>query len=129
MLKLISKNLYKTNYEGLTGKQIDELRILKRDEIIAQRNKELEQKYQQHKQEIKQLKQKDLQLEQEIEQLKQQLKLKDQQLEQKDKEIKKLNKRWIKIINQPLFTALYDEFQNIIDLTIFLNYPHLTKIF
>ena len=86
MLKLISKNLYKTNYEGLTGKQIDELRILKRDEIIAQINKELEQKDQQHKQEIKQLKQKDQQLEQEIEQLKQQLKLKDQ-------EIKKLNKR------------------------------------
>ena len=72
LLKLISKNLYKTNYEGLTGKQIDELRILKRDAIIAQRNKELEQKDQQHKQEIKQLKQKDLQLEQEIEQLKQQ---------------------------------------------------------
>ena len=39
---MISNNLYKTNYEGLTGKQIDELRILKREEIIARRDKELE---------------------------------------------------------------------------------------
>ena len=42
LLKMISNNLYKTNYEGLTGKQIDELRILKREEIIARRDKELE---------------------------------------------------------------------------------------
>ena len=79
LLKMISKNLYKTNYEGLTGKQIDELRIQKREEIITRINKELEQQYQQQEQ-------KDQQHKQEIEQ-------KDQQIEQKDQQIEQLKQK------------------------------------
>ena len=74
LLKMISENIYGTNYEGLTYK---ELLKKEQEEIMAQKD-----------QQIEQLKQKDQQHKQEIEQLKQQFK---QELEQKDQEIKKLN--------------------------------------
>lgn len=84
LLKMISKNLYETDYKGLTGKQIDELNIQKRDKIIARIEETIEQKDKIIKQKDKEIEQKDQQHEKELEQLKQQLKLKDQ-------EIKKLN--------------------------------------
>ena len=81
LLKMISKNIYETNYEGLTYKETTELIIKEKDEMIARRdqqleearqyNQEMKQKEQQHKQEIKELKQKEQQYKQEIKELKQ----------------------------------------------------------
>ena len=70
LLKMISENIYGTNYEGLTYK---ELLKKEQEEIIEQKDQQIEQlkqKDQQHKQEIEQLKQ---QFKQEIKQLKQQI--------------------------------------------------------
>ena len=66
LLKMISENIYETNYDGLTYK---ELLKKEQEEIMAQKDQQIEQKDQQ----IEQLKQKDQQHKQEIKQLKQQI--------------------------------------------------------
>ena len=66
---MISENIYETNYEGLTYK---ELLKKEQEEIIEEKDQQIEQ-LKQKDQQIEQLKQKDQQHKQEIEQLKQQI--------------------------------------------------------
>ena len=98
LLKMISENIYGTNYEGLTYK---ELLKKEQEEIMGQKDQQIEQlkqKDQQHKQKIEQLKQKDQQHKQEIEQLKQ----KDQQHKQEIEQLKQQFKQEIKQLKQQI---------------------------
>ena len=83
LLKMISENIYETDYDGLTYKETTELIMKEKDEMMARKDQvheqEIKQKDQQHKQEIEQ---KDQQHKQEIKQLKQQFKQEIKQLKQ-----------------------------------------------
>ena len=101
LLTMISKNIYETDYDGLTYKETTELIMKEKDEMMARKDQvheqEIKQKDQQHKQEIKrkdqqhkqEIEQKDQQHKQEIEQLKQQFK---QEIEQLKQQIAKQNR-------------------------------------
>ena len=74
MLTMISESIFGTNYEGLTCKEIDELRIKEKEEEIEHYKQQIEQKDKQYKQQIEQKDQEIEQKDQEIENLKKQLK-------------------------------------------------------
>ena len=60
LLTMISKNIYETDYDGLTYKETTELIMKEKDKMMAQKDQQIEQKDQQIeqlKQEIKKLKQ------------------------------------------------------------------------
>ena len=74
MLTMISESIFGTNYEGLTCKEIDELRIKEKEEQIDYYKQQIKQNKQQIEQKDKQYKQQIEQKNQEKENLKKQLK-------------------------------------------------------